>query len=108
MSSYNAKNKFGDIILLPHQIEVINTIKKVFSILVLHTTGSGKTITALAAALQLLLIKPESQIVVFCPVSVIDNFKGELNKLTKNVSHRERSNAMTMINEKIHFFSHHA
>jgi len=108
MSSSNVKNKFGDIMLLPHQIEVINIIKKVFSVLVLHTTGSGKTITALASALHLLLIKPESHIVVFCPISVIDNFKIELNKLTSNVAYRERPNVINIVNEKIKFFSHHA
>jgi SNF2 family DNA or RNA helicase len=60
-------------------IEFINNPKN-DSLLVVHGTGTGKTLSALVASQCYLAMHPESRVVVISPASIVDNFKKEMKK----------------------------
>ena len=73
--------KYKTAILTPHQQRVIDFLmhSKQRGMVLFHTVGSGKTITAIAAARCLLL--PGMRIVVATPASVRKQFEREFDKL---------------------------
>ena len=70
--------KFGKKQLRPHQIRVIKTLFDKFSILAAHGTGTGKTLTAVAASECLLYMKKVTHVIVATPRALVDNFWKEL------------------------------
>jgi superfamily II DNA or RNA helicase len=66
--------------LKKHQIKVINFIKKDKhkGLLVVHSTGSGKTITAVTASQCYLDKYPHHKIIIITPTSLQENFKKEM------------------------------
>ena len=86
------------LVLYDYQMEVSNIINKknISSILVCHRTGSGKTITAMNAVINLIKRRNNLNAYFFTTVSSINNFKKELIKLTNNQS----------IIDNIHIYSH--
>ena len=70
--------KFGKKQLRPHQIRVIKILFDNFSILAAHGTGTGKTLTAVAASECLLYMKKVTRVIVATPRALVDNFWKEL------------------------------
>lgn len=85
--------------LLDHQKEVVNYISnpRNRSILIVHGTGSGKTLTALASVMRLLKEKPNSQVMIFAPLSTLGNWKRELSQNWKKINW-----------DQFHFLTHQA
>lgn len=67
--------------LLPHQQKVVDFMKKEEneSLLIVHSTGSGKTLTALATANELLKQK-KSNVIIITTRSTLSNWKNEYEK----------------------------
>ena len=63
-----------------HQILTAETILDQRGLLVVHATGSGKTLTAVTAADCVLEEYPKSKVVVVTPKSLADNFRKEMTK----------------------------
>ena len=78
--------------LRPYQVNAIKFINdpKQKSLLVVHGTGTGKTLTALAASQCYLDQYPNNKVVVVSPASITHNFEKEMEKyggkLSKNYS----------------------
>jgi SNF2 family DNA or RNA helicase len=70
----------SDVKLRPHQINVVNHMLKRRGLLAIHPTGSGKTLTAVAAANCVLDNYPNSKVIFISPKSLLENFKKELVK----------------------------
>ena len=68
----------SNITLKDHQLNVINILKKRRGLIVVHSTGSGKTITAVAASRYYLKTYPSRKVIVISPLSLIENFKKNL------------------------------
>lgn len=66
--------------LRDHQIAVINHFKKHRGLLAIHSTGSGKTLTAVTASQCFLDEYPDRRVVVITPTSLLSNFKKEMEK----------------------------
>jgi len=66
--------------LRPHQNKIINYLlsDKTDGLLLIHPTGSGKTLTAVAASQCFLDNFPKSKIIFIGPSSLLSNFKKEL------------------------------
>jgi SNF2 family DNA or RNA helicase len=62
--------------LLPHQQRVVDRIKKQVGLVVAHPLGSGKTLTSIAAGIE---IQPD-KIRVLVPSALQENYKKELKK----------------------------
>ena len=62
------------------QIDTVKYFSGTDSLLVVHGTGSGKTLTALAASQCYLNQYPENRIIVIAPASVQTNFHKEMKK----------------------------
>ncbi len=71
----------SNIPLKKHQLKVINFINDDThkSLLVVHSTGSGKTLTAVTASQCYLDKYPNHKIIVITPASLQENFKKEMN-----------------------------
>jgi superfamily II DNA or RNA helicase len=61
--------------LRPYQTKVCQTIRRQRGLIVVHGTGTGKTLTAVTASQCYLKDKPGHGILVLTPKSVIENFK---------------------------------
>jgi len=68
----------SNITLKDHQLNVINILKKKRGLIVIHSTGSGKTITAVAASRYYLKTYPSRKVIVVSPLSLLENFKKNL------------------------------
>ena len=67
--------------LRPHQKKAIKYLfSKTSGLLLIHPTGSGKTLTAVAASQCFLDQFPDNRVIFVGPTSVLDNFKKELAK----------------------------
>lgn len=66
--------------LLPHQIRVVEYMKKHRGLIVCHSVGSGKTLTAVTSSQCYLDSNPQGKVVVITPVSLQGNFKKEMDK----------------------------
>ena len=64
--------------LKPHQQRVLDKAK-LHNLLIAHGTGSGKTLSSIAAAMS--INKP---VEVVTPASLVDNYKKEIAKHTSN------------------------
>jgi SNF2 family DNA or RNA helicase len=64
----------------PHMLRVINFLSNNHGLIVVHGTGSGKTLTAIGASQCLLEAFPEKQVLVVTPTSLEKNFKKEMLK----------------------------
>lgn len=74
--------------LLPHQIRVVEYMKKHRGLIMCHSMGSGKTLTAIASSQCYLDANPKGKIVVVTPVSLQGNFKKEM--VTYGVTNSDR------------------
>lgn len=81
--SYSSCKAYNTITTQPHQNTVIdfmmNTKQK--GLIINHSTGSGKTITAIATARCLLANYPDKRVIILVPASVLEQFKNEVHKL---------------------------
>ena len=79
MSCFLVKN----LKIFEHQKKICNFIvnKKNRGVLVFHTVGSGKTITALMSAKCLMEKYPDKHVVIATPASLVSNFTREINRL---------------------------
>ena len=64
--------------LLPHQIRVVEYMKSHRGLIMCHSMGSGKTLTAIASSQCYLDANPKGKIMVVTPVSLQGNFKKEM------------------------------
>ena len=64
--------------LKDHQIRVVNFLRNHRGVIACHSTGSGKTLLAVAASQCFLDDHPGSRVIVVTPTSLQDNFKKEL------------------------------
>lgn len=86
ISKYNSKltkSKVHKIIkkeLKPHQKKIVDYITKPNnrSILLVHDTGTGKTLTSIASMFKLIELYGNRTIIIISPLSVIDNWKIEI------------------------------
>lgn len=74
--------------LLPHQIRVVEYMKKHRGLIMCHSMGSGKTLTAIASSQCYLDSNPKGKIMVVTPVSLQGNFKKEM--VTYGVTNSDR------------------
>jgi SNF2 family DNA or RNA helicase len=74
------------IVLKDYQIKCINFIGSNDALLVVHGTGTGKTLTALAASQCFLDLNPNGKIIVISPASLIKNFEKEMPKYGSRLS----------------------
>ena len=84
------------ITLRPHQERIVRYMQKHRSLLVIHGTGTGKTLTAVTAAQCYLDENPRNKVYFVGPTSLVSNFKKELRKYGLKGSE---------INENFRFFS---
>jgi superfamily II DNA or RNA helicase len=66
--------------LLPHQREVVEWLNHNRGILAVHTTGSGKTLTAVTASQCFLDQYPGQRVVVISPHTLVVNFEKEMKR----------------------------
>ena len=66
--------------LREHQIKVARHLRRNNELLVVHSTGTGKTLTAVAASQCFLDANPQRKVIVVCPASVTQNFERELER----------------------------
>lgn len=64
--------------LYEHQIRVTETLQHQRSLLIVHSVGSGKTLTAASAAYCFLENNPDGKVFVVTPVSLVENFREEV------------------------------
>jgi ERCC4-related helicase len=70
--------------LKEHQLRVCNYIKKnpdIKGLLLFHSVGSGKTITAITIIRCILQNEPRKRVFVVTPTSLVENFNKELDKV---------------------------
>lgn len=70
----------SNIPLRSHQIKVVEYMNRHKSLLVVHLTGTGKTLTALTASQCYIDNFPKNKVIVVSPASLIKNFEKEMKK----------------------------
>ncbi len=65
--------------LKPHQLKVCNHLVSHRGLIVVHSVGTGKTLTAISTSRCLLLKKLIKKVIVVTPTSLQDNFKKQMN-----------------------------
>ncbi len=68
-----------DLVLKKHQLNVANFLYNNHGVAVIHSVGTGKTLTAIASSQCLLLNKIVDKIIVVTPTSLQENFKQQMN-----------------------------
>ena len=81
--------KRSNLSLRPHQKKVVKYLDNHDGLLVIHGTGTGKTLTSVTASQCFLDNNPNSKVVVVSPASLVHNFKKEMLKY-KNINHSDR------------------
>jgi superfamily II DNA or RNA helicase len=66
--------------LQPHQLQVVEYMKNNDSLLVLHSTGCGKTLTAITVSQCYLDRYPNNKVIFIGPAGLIKNFHKEMTK----------------------------
>lgn len=66
--------------LYEHQVRVTEALQKQRGIIVVHSVGSGKTLTAATAAHCFLENNPDGVVFVVTPTSLVDNFREEIER----------------------------
>ena len=79
-SSLNSDTKLT---LKKHQLNVANFLIKERGVIVVHSVGTGKTLTAIATAQCLLIKKQVDKVIVITPTSLQDNFKKQMKMYQK-------------------------
>ncbi|MDB4769488.1 helicase-related protein [bacterium] len=64
--------------LKPHQLQIINYLKKNRGVVAVHSVGSGKTLLAVAASQCIIDNDPTIHVLVVTPKTLQENFKKEL------------------------------
>jgi len=91
-----------DVKFQPHMMRVINYLVDHRGIIVVHGTGSGKTLTSIGASQCLLSKFPDKQVLVVTPTSLVQNYKKEMEKYGITPPDAERYHFRTygqMVNE---------
>jgi SNF2 family DNA or RNA helicase len=65
--------------LQPQQIKIIQYLQNHRGILIYHSVGSGKTLTAITASQCYLDQNPDRYVIVIAPASLIENFKTQMS-----------------------------
>lgn len=83
--------------LKDYQIEAVKFINdpKQNSLLVVHGTGTGKTLTALAASQGYIKMFPNDKVIVISPASLIGNFEKEMVKYGGEISNNYKFYSFT-------------
>ncbi len=74
--------------LQPQQLKIIEYMQTHRGILIYHTVGSGKTLTAITLSQCFLDENPENKVIVVCPASLVANFQKQMGYY-KNIKHAE-------------------
>ena len=64
--------------LQPQQLRIIEYMKTHRGILIYHSVGSGKTLTAITLSQCFLDQYPNKKVIVVCPASLVENFKKQM------------------------------
>jgi SNF2 family DNA or RNA helicase len=72
--------------LQPQQLKIIEYMQTHRGILIYHTVGSGKTLTAITLSQCYLDANPNNTVIVVCPASLIANFQKQMYYY-KNIKH---------------------
>lgn len=88
--------QYKNIKLKNHQIKICHQVKdkNIDGLLLFHSVGSGKTITAITLIRCILQEYPEKKIYILSPKSLLSNFEKEIKKLE------------IKFNKNVEFFSH--
>ena len=81
-SSLNSDTKIS---LKKHQLNVANFLIKGRGVIVVHSVGTGKTLTAIATAQCLLIKKQVNKVIVITPTSLQDNFKKQMKMYSSKI-----------------------
>jgi superfamily II DNA or RNA helicase len=71
--------------LKKHQLNVANFLIKERGVIVVHSVGTGKTLTAIATAQCLLIRKQVDKVIVITPTSLQDNFKKQMKMYNNKI-----------------------
>jgi len=71
--------------LKKHQLNVANFLIKERGVIVVHSVGTGKTLTAIATAQCLLIRKQVEKVIVITPTSLQDNFKKQMKMYSSKI-----------------------
>ena len=82
-SSLNSDTKLT---LKKHQLNVANFLIKERGVIVVHSVGTGKTLTAIATAQCLLIKKQVDKVIVITPTSLQDNFKKQMKMYSSKIN----------------------
>ena len=83
--------------LYDYQIQAIKNFESTRGLLLIHDVGTGKTLTAIAAAQCFLAKNPNSKVTIITPSSLQENFRGAMEAVY-GVSHQD-------IKDKYRFFT---
>ena len=72
--------------LKKHQLNVANLLIKERGLIVVHSVGTGKTLTAIATAQCLLIRKQVDKVIVITPTSLQDNFKKQMKMYSSKIN----------------------
>lgn len=70
----------GDKLLQDHQMRVVKHMLTHRSLLAIHATGTGKTLTAVSTINCMLAKYPNIRIIIITPLSLIENMKNEMKR----------------------------
>jgi len=91
-TSVDLVTRFGPFTLRPHQVDACNVMLRddQDGLLLYYDMGSGKTLTSLAAGVNLIIQGIVNRVVCAVPKAVIDQFKGQLQdmRLSKEMESR--------------------
>lgn len=75
--------QYKNVKLRDHQLKLCHIVKErdINGLLLFHSVGSGKTITAITLIRCILEDYPDKKVFILSPKSLVDNFKKEMNKL---------------------------
>lgn len=77
-------------VLKSYQERVVRYLEKNRQLLIYHTMGSGKTLTAIAIAECYLDRYPDHRVIVVLPAILKANFESELNNKYRNTRHQDK------------------
>lgn len=72
--------------LRAHQLAAVERLRSQRGLVLAHSLGSGKTVTAVAAAADYLLRNPQHRVVVVTPKSLQENFAAEVGRQLEDAS----------------------
>ena len=82
-STLNTDTKLS---LKKHQLNVANFLIKERGVIVVHSVGTGKTLTAIATAQCLLNKNVVNKVIVITPTSLQDNFKKQMKMYSSKIN----------------------